>query len=175
MKIKKALSYLLITIILIVIISVVIIDYNVPKETEIFEFDIEIIDYFGVGFNLDKDKLHFGKVCNSCVGKRSIDIINNHKYKQRIEFSFGINNYSGDPKEVITISPFGTNIINKNETQKYKIFFNGRKISVGNHTGVIIVKTFRALPWEKQKKEKLELGICFSENILELISCGKKE
>ena len=171
MKIKKVLSYLLITIILVVTISVVIIDYNIPKEVFFLEYEFNLGNYSS--FNTDTDKLYFGTInLNKFTGDsrstRTFFYENKDQFKKKVKFY----TISTEPvNEFFEFNPRSGFIIDKGAKIEIGVTFNIKKsIKPGNHNGTIMIKTFKTL--SPLPPIKNDLGICYSNNLLETIECN---
>jgi hypothetical protein len=122
--------------------------YYQPEEIFISEFDFFVSAEKKGGFNLDKDKIHFGKVCVNCVAKRTIDLFNKNNYTEK--YIIRITSANETTLSFFSIYPDSSYIIQPGEKKTFDIYVS---IPPGEeprkHEGEVIIERFRALPWEK--------------------------
>ncbi|MBI2662605.1 hypothetical protein HYX11_04055 [Candidatus Woesearchaeota archaeon] len=117
---EKTIIFLLITVFCILIISSYIyVTYFIPTEIITLNYDFQIESPKNIGFNLDKDKLHFGITCPGCQEQRKITINNNENYKKKIKFYILVQNPSS--ADYFSISPPSGTIIKPQQKQEYII------------------------------------------------------
>lgn len=142
---KKQIIYLLIIILFIIIISAYIsLNYAVPKEITIINYDFQIDSPEKAGFNLDQDKLHFGITCPGCQEQRKITINNNDNYPKKIKFYVLTSNQS--TADYFSINPPSGTIINPAQHQEYTITLSiPSNVTPKKETGIIIIKQYKSL------------------------------
>ncbi len=88
-------------------------------EVKTISFDFRVVEPSQVGFNLDKDKMHFGSVGRGSSAKRMVDIFNNHTFVQEGEFLILSNQSLGS---WFKINPNSTFILNPGVQQTFEIY-----------------------------------------------------
>ncbi|MBU0460782.1 MAG: hypothetical protein ABIH82_04550 [Candidatus Woesearchaeota archaeon] len=175
MKLKSFLLILVILIVLIISITYTIADHKIPKKTVIIEFDFNVINR-GAGFNLDKDKFHFGDIPLGSSATREIQWLNNNSYKEKIRFLIASNVSIGN---WFVFDPLSGSVLEPNEKQEFRIdLFIPENIFQQKYEGVIIVQVYKAWPWEKNLRiipKKVKFSNAYSSDFLELAHIyGKK-
>jgi hypothetical protein len=80
MKLKTLiLISILLGVLLAVMSSFIVGYYGYPIEFDTLEFDMNVTNE-RIGLNTGRDKLHFGKICQGCTGRRPINYTNNHEF-----------------------------------------------------------------------------------------------
>lgn len=140
MKIRK--KHAILSIIFILIIAIIItfsyIKYETnQKYTQIqkIPMDIKVANY--IGFNLDKDAMHFGATFPGGGSKRNLSLINNDVYNKKV-----LVEYEGRLKDFVNVSE--NNFIlkpNENKTLEFTVMIP-QNTELGNYTGTIIL-TFK--------------------------------
>ena len=151
----------------------VAVDYTLPKKVMTLEYNLTAAPPKEMGFSVDVDKIHFGKVCQNCISTRNFGIINPYEYKVRIEFLVGshqgaetINWFRFDPPTNTLIEARGNRIIGAS----VKVPKNA---STGRYDGIVIVNMYRAKPWDKEpvvRTNKWRKG-CFSDDLWNILQC----
>ena len=170
MKKKTAIIIFLIFVSILTLALFIINDHKKPKEINLIEFDFGITNEKLIGINADRDKLHFGTICNGCYGHRVFTIVNQEKYYQKLIFLVA----SKDPvvPTWFSFEPDSRKIIKPGEKISVNIFVepnflvNKEEFYEGN----IFVEIYKAWPWEIEK-EIAKLTGCFSEDFMEILNC----
>lgn len=171
MKLKIFIMALIVVLIIIFFIGIYGY-YHFPAEVLTQDFDFEVSgDAKRIGFNVDPDKLHFGTLCSGCSASRKLNLINNASYDKKIEFYFSSKEYL--PERTIRVAPFSGTIIPKSSEQQFEVKIFPTSLFVGNYTGTLIIKLYRVFPLTKyfSKQQKISLGACWSDNLMEILSC----
>ncbi len=171
--------YVFIPILVLLMIGVAFATYYVTdhietKEEFTIDFDFNIVKE-GMGFNLDRDKMHFGSFSDSGASSvRTISLQNNNSFKEKVQFYVNIENHTGVSHWLNIDPPTGT-LIDVNEKVDFKLEMD---VPVGTPTGlyngVIYIKITKAWPWDKTPIIYGELEGCYSENTYEMFACGKR-
>jgi hypothetical protein len=174
------LKYLMIIFILIGIfigISIIIInDHYKPKDKFNILFDFTLTEDQKMGFNVDIDKLHFGKFNLNGGSKREIEIYNNHSYREKLEIDVASANGSMGswfyfhPKDGIIIPP--------KEKITMEIMVYPKNAKIGFYEGEIIIRTYKPWYWEEDNylywKHRNKLNNCFSKDNASVLDCFNK-
>lgn len=85
---KKKIAYIVIGFALIIVVSqlYLFVNYKTPKVTIETEYDFYALQNKNIGFDLDKDKLHFGLICKGCTAHRDFSIKNDKSYPLETHF-----------------------------------------------------------------------------------------
>ena len=142
---EKTIIFLLTTILCILVISSYIyITYFIPTEIITLNYDFQIESPKNIGFNLDKDKLHFGITCPGCQEQRKITLNNNGNYKKKIKFYILAQNPSVADYFSINL-PSGT-IIKPQQKQEYVITLSiPQNASPIKDEGQIIIQYYKSI------------------------------
>ncbi len=180
MKVKNMLVLFLILLFVVAIAAYIIQDHIKPKQIITQEFDFKVTSGKKMGFNLDKDKLHFGWVCSVCSAIRNFTLTNNQKYNEKVRFWVAYEQIPSETvknlKELVWFSPY-FGVIEPNQTLGFVATVDPTSATPqGNYTGIIIIKIYRAWPWEStpDTKEYLPLKGCFSKDLWDIIYCQPK-
>jgi hypothetical protein len=122
--------------------------YYQPEEVFVTEFDFFVTAEKNGGFNLDRDKMHFGKVCVGCVAKRGIDLFNKNNYTEK--YLIKIASANETTLGFFSIYPDSSHILRPGEKKTFELYVSippGEE--PGKHEGEVIIERYRALPWEK--------------------------
>ena len=153
----------------------IIVDHLAPKETIVKEYDFHIVDR-GVGFNLDKDKIHFGIIMGGGTGTRKFTIENNASYTKKIKFLVAvIENESNSNKWIFFDPPSGWIIESKESVDFNLVLKPPKDAEEGRYGGFIIVQIYKTWPWDKNPILPLsgKAKSCFSKDFIEIIKCSK--
>ena len=145
-------------------------DHLVAKEEVMMEFDFET-KAREMGFNVDRDMLHFGGICQGCTAKRRLDLFNNHTYPVRIRFFVGAYNHTEAARWFYFEPPTGW-ILEPGENQSFKVIvFPPKNAPLQWYRGVVFINTYKAWPWEDKWDYAAppELHGCFSKDFIEMI------
>ncbi|MBU1030827.1 MAG: hypothetical protein ABIC91_07090 [Nanoarchaeota archaeon] len=135
----KQLVLILLTIFFVMIMITTIIFYKTQVyETRIIYTDIEIINKNVIGFNIDTDALHFGKMIPGNTGTRTMIITNDYYPTTLVK----INSF-GETKKWLSINP--NNFVLENGEKKEVHFTMNleKQAPIGNFSGgvkVILLK-----------------------------------
>lgn len=150
-------------------------DHLVAKEEVMMEFDFET-KAREMGFNVDRDMLHFGGICRGCTAKRRLDLFNNHTYPVRIRFFVGAYNSTEAARWFYFEPPTGW-ILEPGENQSFNVMVRPPKnASLQWYRGVVFINTYKAWPWEEKWDYAAppELHGCFSKDFIEIVfNCGR--
>ncbi len=120
----------------------VVIQYTLPKEVRVIEYDINITAPGKGGFNLDKDKLHFGKVCEGCASHRKITLENDRKYTVNIIFL--VTSFDSLGAKFIYINPSSNVTLIPLEKEEFTIdAIVPENATLENHAGTIGISTYK--------------------------------
>jgi hypothetical protein len=145
MDIKKASLIFGITLIVFIAMILLFLDYSLPKKILVKEFDLEVVSGGKSSFNLDKDKIHFAKVCRGCNGRHGFNI--NVENGTRYEAKFLIVTYNNDNvNDWITIIPPGG--IVDSESKLFSTYISvPENATEKKYEGAFIANLFKPLPW----------------------------
>ena len=158
MKLKNVILLFAVVIFIILIASFILLDYLVPKDTKFIEFDFKTnkttLKY---GVNLDPDKLHFGRMCPDCLGKRKISIKNTADYNQKAKITISYYDKGVNIEEWIYFVPPSGTIIKINETKPFEIkIYAPKDIENNLHEGIFVIQLFKTWPWEHPSEKIAE-------------------
>lgn len=174
MKLKYFLMLCILIVVIADITSYMVSDHLKIKETIVIGYDFEINDNGKFGLNLDKDKMHFGNICQGCFSKRVFNLINKNDYREKIIFLIATSNESEEGLW-FNFKPSNNWIIERGKEQSFNVtIIIPENASVGNHKGMIIINTYKVWPWAKNNLLHLKLGGCFSKDLFEMINCHQK-
>ena len=146
MKLKNALIIFGVAIIFLVSVSYFFISHLVPYKTQIIEFDAKVVDG-APGFNLDKDKMHFGSVCIQCPSTRQIVIRNDQSFSERIDLD--ISSTSSEMLDWITMVPASGHVLDSGKQEIFQITFSPSYIAERRlYEGNLIVNRYKPFFWE---------------------------
>ena len=108
-------------------------------ETKEIEFDVNIKENSGPGFNLDKDKMHFGRLDKHTSSKRDFNLTNSYEKNMQIDFFIaGYDNISLGKNLMIT--PSSTETLLQGETKEFAAVFHSLNLTDGLYEGKIIIE-----------------------------------
>ncbi len=145
MKLKEAILVFLFVGILLIFGAYYYVSHMVPHKTQFIEFDMKVTGG-APGFNLDKDKMHFGDVCIKCPVTRQITIRNDHSFPERINFkiastSLPLTNWVTIVPSSYVVSPGKTHYFQVTASPSYEA---EKKL----YEGSIVVNRYKSFPWE---------------------------
>ncbi len=155
----KRTTLIIITIILILVTASIVLQvlhHILPQETFALEFDLVVVEK-GVGFNLDEDKLHFGSITSGGGGYRHFRINNTNFYTQRINLKI-VSMQNITPW--FTVEPSAQYYLASGSSKQFTTWLSIPKTApLGNYSGFILVKTYRAWPWDEPTEIDLPQAI----------------
>lgn len=160
MNVKTLLFLILIILFIVGIATYIIQDHIKPKETLTKEFDFYVVTGSNAGFNLDRDKLHFGKVSSGSSAERKFTLTNTHSYKERIKFMVAYDSMyiekSSNIQDWVWFYPSSA-ILEPNQTVDFRVVANPgpTNSSPDYYEGVIVIQAYKAWPWEKYQSTVL--------------------
>ncbi|MBI4981006.1 hypothetical protein HZC30_05630 [Candidatus Woesearchaeota archaeon] len=150
MKLKTIIILFAIVILMVGIATWIITDYYTVKDTLTQEFDFNVVSGKVAGFNLDKDKMHFGITCAGCGSFRKFSLNNTHSYKEKIRFF--IASEEDNLGEWFYFYPAAGTVIGLNQTKEFKVAISPPENATPKmYEGKIIILTYKAWPWESVK------------------------
>ncbi len=145
--------------------------YSLPVEHFTVGYDVEIMSGQGaLGFNADKDKLHFGRMYAGDSSFRDFWITNNASSPRRVDFKIvSLANISTGGW--FFLEPTSGYVLSPQERKKFRVILGvPLRTPAGIYEGGVLITLHRPLPWQNAKPEVLPLPALFSENFLEIVS-----
>ena len=139
-------KYLLLLIIFILFVggvaASIVREYVTPKDTILLPFDFAVSrNPLDVSFNLDRDKLHFGRFCMNCSAKREFTITNSHLYPE--EAQIYLESTDTHLSDWLSIEPATGTVIEANSSTTFKASIHLLDAAPGNYTGTLIIKLYQ--------------------------------
>ena len=151
--------------------------YSVREHTKIQEamhiyFDFKVVRGGLVGFNLDKDKMHFGNIGLGGLGTRKFTITNTHPYRERVQF-WAVS-YNSTGAHFMSISPSSGSIIEAGKSREFEASVAVPSTAAyQQHDGEIIIQLYKAWLWSKDPLQWPKLKNCFlvPDDLWDMINC----
>jgi hypothetical protein len=145
MKVQNLLFIIIVIIALSGVATYIITDHLVSREVNYIPFDFGVVQK-GAGFNLDKDKFHFGDIPLKGYAHRNINVNNSNPFREKAVFFIGSNVSIG---KWFKFTPNSGYIIEPGTVHTFKVsIFPPENASLQMYEGAIIVKLYKAWPWE---------------------------
>ncbi|MBS3118714.1 hypothetical protein J4417_03465 [Candidatus Woesearchaeota archaeon] len=135
---KSIISLILLSVLLAVLVLTTFVWFFPPNKEEVLvkEFDFYVTEGQSLGFNLDKDLMHFGSIPAGSGAYRKIIINNTHLYAENVEFKIVSDKSLGS---WFSIQPDITDTLKPKEVKEYLIYLTiPPNASVGRYTGKIL-------------------------------------
>lgn len=149
------------------------IDHLETKDEFTIEFDFNIVES-GMGFNLDKDKMHFGDfTAEGASSIRTIILSNNETFKKKVKFYISIENQT-ETSSWLKVEPLSRSLLGVGESKNFTLRIDPPSDTpIGHYEGLIYIKINKAWPWDKEPEIYRELKGCFS-NTYKMFTCGDR-
>ncbi|PIN73281.1 hypothetical protein COV20_03555 [Candidatus Woesearchaeota archaeon CG10_big_fil_rev_8_21_14_0_10_45_16] len=148
MKLKTAIFIISCTIIVLLSSIYFIADHTLPKEVISIDFDFNVSNT-NIGFNLDADKMHFGRIHRESQGTRKIKIGNDADYPQRAEILIA----SKEQEQIqdwFTVTPNWNYRLQPKQTETFLATLTiPKEAEYKTYEGAFVIYLYKDWPWKK--------------------------